>query len=216
MAAGLTANFGKTKVILRGVTGGDGLDDFRPGSNTGDTVIDIYGEQTEFEQGKCYLMEITPYDPETASATGAKVVDMKAEPAAEPETKEFEGLVTITTVGGEVMISVKEFVEKTEHETEEKLPVAEPVKEETTDTQVEKVPVEQPAGAAESIEKLPEGEPAAGGLANTAAGSEATAKEPEGGATNTQAGTGTEPVKEGAAGNIVADTATDKVVEKMD
>jgi hypothetical protein len=203
LAAAVTANYGKTKIILRGVTGGDGLDDFRPGSTTGDTAIDIYGEQTEFEQGKCYLMEITPYDPETATVSVKEPAVAAVEP--DPETKEFEGLVTVTTIGGEVLITVKEFTENSAT-TEEQAAVAEPAKEESTNTQDNVAAPENTAGA--QLDTI-------NGLANDIYGSEGVAKQPEGGTADTQVATGTEPAKEGAAGDAMAGTGTNTAVDKV-
>jgi hypothetical protein len=106
LAASAIPGVGKTKISFRDINGGDENNDFRSGSNTGVIPIDVYGDNP-FEIGKTYLMEITEFVPADENAAPPVATEQKADTSAdEPQSIEFEGKVTITTLGKAVTISV--------------------------------------------------------------------------------------------------------------
>lgn len=97
LAATVIGQNGLTKVTLKDVNGGDGLNDFRAGSRTGDVVLDIYGAQSLFEPGKTYVLDVKEFDPaaiEESSDTAAALTEQTT-PTPAPLSVVFNALVTV-------------------------------------------------------------------------------------------------------------------------
>jgi len=110
------SNGGLTKIRLVDVNAGEGLTDFRAGSQRGDLQINVFGDQTLFQQGKAYLLEISEFvqpDENTGETeTPAAATNITPPPAfnsetEHPVTQEFLGKITITHDGERLMIAIK-------------------------------------------------------------------------------------------------------------